>query len=272
MKSSLSYSLFNDHVESRSPNLIEFSTIYENLQQQQKPLQQPIAPRRSQFIMPNVMVSSCSSTSASSSLNSLSSCFNQLSIDLNSNRFTKQQQQQQQLVDYKKLFVGNLPSNTKLGEILEFFRKYGPINEKLSVVKDQNYAFVHFIHENDAKIALKETNDSLFKNRYIRVQFSTSQAHMKKSRTFDETIGLLKEVTQPQVLKRPITGGNRCIQIQEQQQRYDQIRRLLALSKETFLPVQHNHQSIYHQQQQPFLFTSMIKSNTFASFQNSGTS
>jgi hypothetical protein len=39
-----------------------------------------------------------------------------------------------------KLFVGNLPTSTTLPELLTVFRKYGPVNEKLSVVKDQNYA------------------------------------------------------------------------------------------------------------------------------------
>ncbi len=66
---------------------------------------------------------------------------------------------------------------------MDLFRKFGPINEKLSVLKDQNYAFIHFYNESDAKIALKYVNDSLFKNRYIRVKFSTSPAHIKKLRT-----------------------------------------------------------------------------------------
>ena len=76
-----------------------------------------------------------------------------------------------------KLFVGNLPTSTTLPELLNVFKKYGPVNEKLSVVKDQNYAFIHFYNRRDAQIALQEVNDSLFKDRYIRVQFSTSQGY-----------------------------------------------------------------------------------------------
>lgn len=76
-----------------------------------------------------------------------------------------------------KLFVGNLPTSTTLPELLAVFKKYGPVNEKLSVVKDQNYAFIHFYNRKDAQIALQEVNDSLFKDRYIRVQFSTSQGY-----------------------------------------------------------------------------------------------
>ena len=83
-----------------------------------------------------------------------------------------------------KLFVGNLPMSTTLPELLEVFRKYGPVNESLSVVKDQNYAFIHFYNKKDAELAMREVNDSLFKDRYIRVQFSTSQGYThNKSRS-----------------------------------------------------------------------------------------
>jgi RNA recognition motif-containing protein len=82
--------------------------------------------------------------------------------------------------DRKKLFVGNLPSNTTLEELIELFGKFGKVNEKLSVVKDDNYAFMHFFNEKDAELAHRELNDSFFKNRYIRVQFSVSQGHVKK--------------------------------------------------------------------------------------------
>lgn len=82
-----------------------------------------------------------------------------------------------------KLFVGNLPTSTTLPELLAVFKRFGPVNEKLSVVKDQNYAFIHFYNREDAKVALQEINDSLFKDRYIRVQFSTSQGYTNKNRS-----------------------------------------------------------------------------------------
>lgn len=87
------------------------------------------------------------------------------------------------LPDRKKLFVGNLPSKTTLAELLQVFKVFGPINENLSVVKEDNYAFIHFYNEKDAEQAYKSMNDSFFKNRYIRVQYSTSQGHMKKSKS-----------------------------------------------------------------------------------------
>jgi RNA recognition motif-containing protein len=79
-----------------------------------------------------------------------------------------------------KLFVGNLPTSTTLPELLDVFKQYGAVNEKLSVVKDQNYAFIHFYNRKEAEVALEEVNDSLFKDRYIRVQFSTSQGYSYK--------------------------------------------------------------------------------------------
>jgi RNA recognition motif-containing protein len=79
-----------------------------------------------------------------------------------------------------KLFVGNLASDATLAELIELFGKYGKVNEKLCVVKDENYAFIHFYSEKDAEDACKNLNDSFFKNRYIRVQYSTSQGHIKK--------------------------------------------------------------------------------------------
>ena len=94
-----------------------------------------------------------------------------------------QSNQNSMLSDRKKLFVGNLPTNTTLKELIDLFSKFGPVNEELSVVKDDNYAFIHFLNECDAQMAFKELNDSFFKNRYIRVQYSTSQGHMKKSKS-----------------------------------------------------------------------------------------
>lgn len=111
------------------------------------------------------------SISESSSVSMLSSLNDQTSRDRN--------------IDRTKLFIGNLPSSTRLCELVSIFKKYGRVNEKLSVVKDQNYAFIHFYNEKDAEVALNELNDSLFKDRYIRVQYSTSTGHVKKSKTMD---------------------------------------------------------------------------------------
>lgn len=86
---------------------------------------------------------------------------------------------------HKKLFVGNLPANTGLPEVLDLFKQFGRVNEQLSTVKDDNYAFIHYYSERDAECAQRALNDSYFKNRYIRVQYSTSTGHIKKTKTFD---------------------------------------------------------------------------------------
>jgi len=83
---------------------------------------------------------------------------------------------------HKKLFVGNLPANTGLNEVLDLFRQFGRVNEQLSTVKDDNYAFIHYYSERDAELAQRALNDSYFKNRYIRVQYSTSTGHIKKTK------------------------------------------------------------------------------------------
>lgn len=102
-----------------------------------------------------------------------SSLVNDSVKDLNNNQMDESVTDPDKYVT--KLFVGNLPTSTTLPELLNVFKKYGPVNEALSVVKDHNYAFIHFYNRKDAEVALKEVNDSLFKDRYIRVQFSTSQ-------------------------------------------------------------------------------------------------
>ena len=247
MKQSISYNLFSKDLQKDNcfKNLIEFKAIYENIQQQQreqeykKLIRQQKQQHQQQHNSHTFFIHSSSSNLDTKS--SLNSTFNQLSVE------TKQ-------VDYKKLFVGNLPSSTKLEEVIDFFKKYGPINEKLSVVKDQNYAFVHFYNEDDAKIALKDANDSLFKNRYIRVQFSTSQAHIKKSKTFDASIGIFKEtavsppsnmtesqkIIQPKVIGRPITGGNKCAQLTRSTTNYNFIQpQPYQLHQSYYSPFQH---------------------------------
>ena len=85
--------------------------------------------------------------------------------------------------DAKKLFVGNLPANTNFNEIMELFKQYGCVNEHLSTVKEDNYAFIHYYSEKDAESAQRSLNNSYFKSRYIRVQYSHSNGHIKKSKS-----------------------------------------------------------------------------------------
>ncbi|RNA39809.1 non-POU domain-containing octamer-binding [Brachionus plicatilis] len=84
-----------------------------------------------------------------------------------------------------KLFVGNLPLNTTLVEMYHLFSKYGRVNMNLSIVKEDNYAFIHYYDDKEAERACAALNNSLFKNRYIRVQFSTSMGHVNKARSLN---------------------------------------------------------------------------------------
>ena len=109
-----------------------------------------------------------------------------LSIDATTskvNSITSQLTKQTEQQACRKLFVGNLPAKTTLQELFDAFKMFGPINEQMCVVKDDNYAFIHFHDEKDAEKACKTMNNMCFKNRYIRVQYSTSQGHVKKSQS-----------------------------------------------------------------------------------------
>lgn len=98
--------------------------------------------------------------------------FNELSLNNSSSNSSS---------DRKKLFVGNLPPSTRLEDLVELFGRFGRVNEQLSVVKDDNYAFVHFYAEEAAELALRELNGTLFNKKYIRVQYSNSNGHIKKA-------------------------------------------------------------------------------------------
>lgn len=91
-----------------------------------------------------------------------------------------QQQQPSSIIDKTKLFVGNLPDSTHLDELVDLFGRFGPINHRLSVVKEGNYAFIHFYAESDALSAMRELNGVLLRNRYIRVEYSNSSGHIRK--------------------------------------------------------------------------------------------
>lgn len=79
-----------------------------------------------------------------------------------------------QIVNPCKLFVGNIPRNASLEDVVGIFRRFGPIDERRCVIKECNYAFIYFLRREDAELAQRELNNSLFMGRYIRVQYSHS--------------------------------------------------------------------------------------------------
>lgn len=79
-----------------------------------------------------------------------------------------------------KLYVGNLPEGTTAKEMRDLFSSYGDIKE-LDVIK--NYAFVHFVNEDDALAAVKDLHKSKIKENEINVQISKKQGNSRKSST-----------------------------------------------------------------------------------------
>ncbi|XP_078491796.1 RNA-binding protein 4B-like [Ciona intestinalis] len=74
-----------------------------------------------------------------------------------------------------KIFVGNLPPETKSADIHKLFKKYGTVIE-CDVVK--NYAFVHMGRENMARDAINGLNNTEFNGNKIGVQMARSQRNL----------------------------------------------------------------------------------------------
>ena len=70
-----------------------------------------------------------------------------------------------------QLFVGNLPSNTRLSELINLFSAYGSIDRKRCVMK-KNYAFIQYKNEEDVDKAVQNLDEALFKDRFLKVQHS----------------------------------------------------------------------------------------------------
>ena len=83
--------------------------------------------------------------------------------------------------DRTKLFVGNLSGDTTLTDLFELFGQFGHLNYQLSVLKDDNYAFIHYFNERSAEEAIRSLNGTYFKNRYIHVEYSNSDGHLRKN-------------------------------------------------------------------------------------------
>lgn len=83
--------------------------------------------------------------------------------------------------DRTKLFVGNLSGDTTLTDLFELFGQFGNLNYQLSALKDDNYAFIHYFNERSAEEAIRCLNGTYFKNRYIHVEYSNSDGHLRKN-------------------------------------------------------------------------------------------
>ena len=68
-----------------------------------------------------------------------------------------------------KIFVGNLPDRYPDDSLRELFEQYGEVSE-CDVIK--NFAFVHFVSEEEAEAAVKGLNGVEVKGKNIRVEIS----------------------------------------------------------------------------------------------------
>jgi len=68
-----------------------------------------------------------------------------------------------------KIFVGNLPDRYPDDSLRELFEQYGEVSE-CDVIK--NFAFVHFVSEDEAEAAVKGLNGAEVKGKNIRVEIS----------------------------------------------------------------------------------------------------
>ena len=77
----------------------------------------------------------------------------------------------------KQLYVGNLAYKANKGDLYNFFKVFGAI-ENINMIRDRNtgnfkgFCFIKFTNHQDAKRALKKANGELFKGRKIIVQYA----------------------------------------------------------------------------------------------------
>src|SRR5689334_10813088 len=77
-----------------------------------------------------------------------------------------------------KIYVGNLPSSTRISELKELFEKFGAVMQ-CDVLKD--FGFIHMESKSDAKAAIAGLNDTQWKGVRIRVEMSTSTSGSNNS-------------------------------------------------------------------------------------------
>jgi RNA recognition motif-containing protein len=75
-------------------------------------------------------------------------------------------------MDDHKLFVGNMAARITQRDLWRFFSPYGLIDECAKF--HESYAFVRFVHADDARRARRETHGALLKGRKLKVEFAAT--------------------------------------------------------------------------------------------------
>ncbi|CAF3555211.1 unnamed protein product [Adineta steineri] len=75
-------------------------------------------------------------------------------------------------MDDHKLFVGNMAARITQRDLWRFFSPYGLIDECAKF--HESYAFVRFVHADDAQKARQETHGAMLKGRKLKVEFAAT--------------------------------------------------------------------------------------------------
>lgn len=75
-------------------------------------------------------------------------------------------------MDEHKLFVGNMAARITQRDLWRFFAPYGLIDECAKF--HESYAFVRFVHADDARRARCETHGAILKGRKLKVEFAAT--------------------------------------------------------------------------------------------------
>ena len=75
-------------------------------------------------------------------------------------------------MDDHKLFVGNMAARITQRDLWRLFSSYGLIDECAKF--HESYAFVRFVHADDAQRARRETHGTLLKGRKLKVEFAAT--------------------------------------------------------------------------------------------------
>ncbi|CAF0903037.1 unnamed protein product, partial [Adineta ricciae] len=75
-------------------------------------------------------------------------------------------------MDEHKLFVGNMAARITQRDLWRFFSPYGLIDECAKF--HESYAFVRFVHTDDAQRARRETHGAMLKGRKLKVEFAAT--------------------------------------------------------------------------------------------------
>ncbi|CAF0739135.1 unnamed protein product [Rotaria sp. Silwood1] len=75
-------------------------------------------------------------------------------------------------MDNHKLFVGNMAARITQRDLWRFFSSYGLIDECAKF--HESYAFIRFVHADDAQRARQETHGAMLKGRKLKVEFAAN--------------------------------------------------------------------------------------------------